>query len=1026
MFLSDISIKRPIMISMVLLVFVLFGAIAYFGMNLELTPSMEFPMITVQTIYGGAGPEEIETQISKKIEDATASIAGVDYMLSYSMENVSLLMIVFKMDKDVYLALQEVKDKVEGVVNDLPDDADAPIIQRLDPLNMPVVDLVLSGSLPATQLYDLADKQLSPRLAQIPGVADVKVGGGQEREIHVTLDNRVVMQQKISMAQIGQILATQNMDMPGGNFRRENQEYSVRLEGKFDAVSTIQNLEIPTAYGMKKLTDIAEVSDSGEEVRERTIYFNNIEKVGDDNVVKLSLMKTSDGNPVNIYHELNQSFKEIKKVLPDGCHLNVVNENATFIQSAVADTMTNIFLGVLLTSLVLLFFLHDYKSTVIVAISMPFSIISTFLFMKQAGFTLNVMSLMGLSTAVGILVANSVVVLENIFRHKSLGHDKVTSASKGTAEIAVAVIASTLTNLVVFLPLGTLSSLAGQLFGQFSLTVVFATIFSLITAFTLTPMMASRILPEHDTKKHPIGERMEGWFKSWEKAYGNILSRLLLSKKRGALIIGISVVLFVLSLVIASTIGFEFMPEMDEGFVGAKVELPVGYDLEATTATLHEMEERVKQYDEVSHFWTELGKIGDTDIGVNMAYLKIKLVDLGKRKRSTSKMADQFIRDFSNIPNAKISVAPLISFSSGRSDIQFYFRGTDAEQLSHLHDQLTSKIKHIPGLINLTTSLKSGKPEVKVVPRRDVLTQTGLTVYHLAMALRSSIDGLVTTAYKDKDNEYDIRVQMTDESVDSPQKVGSIAVTGPNGTYRLDQLADIHISEGYSKIMHYNRSKTIEFDCDVATGYVMGDIMNEIDKIVNEMNLPSGYEITYGGMSKEMGKTAKDIAQAFVIAMVLTYMLLAAILESLTQPLLILATVPLALIGVFGGLVLTGLSMNLISMLAIVMLIGIVVNNAILLLDYTNQLVRNQGMSVHDALITACPTKLKPILMSNIAIILGMLPMAMGIGEAGSEMRQPMGVVSIGGLVASTLLALVVIPVLYNVVARREHARKNK
>lgn len=1020
MFLSDISIKRPIMISMVLLVFVLFGALSYFGMRLELTPPVEVPVITVQTIYGGAGPEEIETQVSKKVEDATASISGVDYMLSYSMENVSIVMIAFNMQKDVYLALQEVKDKVDGMINDLPDAADSPIIQRVDPTNLPVVDLVLSGPIPITQLYDLADNRVAPRLAQVAGVADVKLTGGQEREIHVNLDNRMVLQQKLSLSQIASILATQNMDMPGGNFKQRGQEYSVRLEGEFDDVETIRNMDVPTQFGMKKLGDIANVSDSGEEVRERTIYFNNVEKVGDDNVVKLSLMKTSDGNPVKIYKELSHSMKEFEKMLPEGCHLNIVNENANFIKSAVADTMTNIFLGVVLTSLVLLFFLHDYKSTLIVALSMPISIVSTFLFMQLAGFSLNILSLMGLSTAVGILVANSVVVLENIFRHKSLGHDKVTSASKGTSEIAVAVIASTLTNLVVFLPLGTMSSLAGQVFEQFSLTVVFATIFSLITAFTITPMMASKILPDHDRKKHPIGERMEGWFKSLENAYANLLNRFLLSKKRGALTIAISVLLLIGSLMLASTIGFEFMPEMDEGFIGVKVELPVGYDLESTASTLQSMEEKLKQYEEVSHFWTELGRIGDTDIGVNAAYLKIKLVDVDQRSHSSAEMSNRFIHDFSVIPNANINVASLLSFTSGRSDIQFYLRGTDADQLSAYHARLAHEMKIIPGLINLTTSLKSGKPEVQVVPRRDVLSETGLTVYHLATALRGSVDGVVSTAFKDAGNEYDIRVQVTDESVDTPQEIAAIPVVGASGTYRMDQLADIRISEGYSKILHYNRTKTIQFECDVATGYLMGDIMNEINRIVADMDMPTGYEITYGGMSKEMNNTIVDIARAFIIAIVLTYMLLAAILESLTQPLLILSTVPLALIGVFGGLVLTGLSMNIISMLAIVMLIGIVVNNAILLLDYTNQLVRNQGMSVHDALITACPTKLKPILMSNIAIILGMLPMALGVGTSGAELRQPMGVVSIGGLLASTLLSLIVIPVLYNVVSRKQ------
>ena len=417
MFISDISIKRPIMMSMALIVLVLFGAIAYFGMNLELIPPIDFPMVTVQTIYGGAGPQEIETQISKKIEDATASIAGIDYMQSYSMENVSIVMIAFEMNKDVYLALQEVKDKVDGIVNDLPDEADPPVIQRLDPMVMPVVNILLSGDLPVTELYDLAENKLSPRLAQVSGVAEVDLMGGQEREIHVEIDNRTVMQQKIPLSQLAQILAVQNMDMPGGNFHRNTEDYAVRLDGEFPDVETIRNLEVPTAYGMKKLGEIANVSDTGKEVRERTTYFNNIAKTGDDNVVQLALMKTSDGNPVKIYNTLKKTLGEIEQTLPRGCHLNIVNENASFIKASVADTMSNIILGIVLTSLVLLFFLHDYKSMIIVALSMPVSIISTFLLMQMAGFSLNIMSLMGLSTAVGILVANSVIVLENIFRH---------------------------------------------------------------------------------------------------------------------------------------------------------------------------------------------------------------------------------------------------------------------------------------------------------------------------------------------------------------------------------------------------------------------------------------------------------------------------------------------------------------------------------------------------------------------------------------------------------------------------------
>ncbi|MBN1291505.1 MAG: efflux RND transporter permease subunit, partial [Candidatus Latescibacteria bacterium] len=478
MFLADISIKRPIMMSMILLVFVLFGTLGFLGMKQELTPDMSLPLVTVQTIYGGAGPEEMETQITKKIEDVVSTVSGIDQIESYSMDSVSYILIRFQMDKDIYIALMDVKDKVDAIVNDFPVDTDLPVVKIYDPLSIPVVDIVLSGSMPITELYDLADKDLKNRFAQIAGVGEVQLTGGQEREIRIELNDKTIIQNSVPIARLAQILAAQNLDMPGGNFQRSTQEYSVRLEGEFENVETIREIEIPTAHGIKKLGELATIEDTGEDVRERTTYFNNRDKFGKDNVVQLSLVKTADGNAVEIYKDVVGVLPEIESTLPAGCSLDIISESASFIEDSVKDTLSNILLGVILTSFVLFFFLHDYRSTIIVALSMPMSIISSFLFMDMAGFTMNIMSLMGLSTAVGILVANSVLVLENIFRHKSLGESKFNSASKGTSEIAVAIIASSLTNIAVFLPLGTMSSIAGQFFKQFSLTVVFATVFS--------------------------------------------------------------------------------------------------------------------------------------------------------------------------------------------------------------------------------------------------------------------------------------------------------------------------------------------------------------------------------------------------------------------------------------------------------------------------------------------------------------------------------------------------------------------
>jgi len=526
MFLSNISIKRPIMISMVLIAFVVFGALAFFGLTLNLMPDVEFPYVTVQIIYPGAGPKEIEIQISKKIEDAVSTISQIEFIQSYSMEGVSFVIIKFELEKDVDIANQEVKDKVNAILNELPRDAELPVIEKFDISAFPVLDIVFTGNISVRELYDIADKKLKDRFSQVAGVGKVDILGGEQREIRIEMDNRIVFQNAISLQSMAQILAAHNMDIPGGYFKQRSQEYSVRTKGEFSNLEIIRDLEVLTAFGVKKLGQLAEVEDTGADVRERSTYFNNQNKVREDNVVLISIIKSPDGNTVDMANDIKQILPAIEKELPEGCRLSVVRDGSAFIESSVQDTLGNILLGVLFTGLVLLFFLHDLRSTLIVATAMPFSIISTFLFLEISGFSLNIMTLMGLSTAVGILVTNSVVVLENIFRHKEMGHTRSEAADKGTTEIAVAVIASTMTNIVVFLPIAAMGSMVGQFFKEFALTVTYATVFSIIASFTVTPMLASLILPEVDTKKHVIGEKLEAMFHSWEDWYRRILKSI--------------------------------------------------------------------------------------------------------------------------------------------------------------------------------------------------------------------------------------------------------------------------------------------------------------------------------------------------------------------------------------------------------------------------------------------------------------------------------------------------------------------
>ena len=1026
MFLSNISIKRPVMISMFLAALLLFGIMAFFALPLNLTPNVEFPFVVIQTVYPGASPDQIESQITDKIEDEISTISNIDYIHSYSLDSASIIIMRFDLEKDQDVAHQEVKSKIDNIMNDFPEDAEDPLIEKFDIMAISVIDVMISGNIPMQELYDLADGKIKVMLSQVENVGSVDLTGGQEREIKVEFDNRTVFQNNISLAQVNQILKSSNMNMPGGYFQEKGQEYSVKLDGEFSSLHELSNIEIPTASGNKKLRQIADIIDSGEEVREKAIYFNNKTKTRNSNAILLSVIKNSEGNAVKIVKDVKNVMDKIQEDLPAGVTLEIIDESAEYVKSSVSDTISNIVLGIIFTSFVLLFFLHDFRSTMIIVITMPASLIPTFMIFNAMGFSLNIMTLMGLSTSVGLLVMNSVVVLENIFRHKEMGHGRKEAAASGTAEVTVAVLASTLTNLAVFLPLATMDGIVGMYLREFALAVTFATIFSLIIAFTLTPMMASFILPEHVAKKNKIGEKLEAMFKRWEVSYKKALSWILSSKPKSALVVVTAVALFIFSMSLFGKIQFEFMPFSDEGDIEITVELPQGYDIEETENITKKIETRLSKYGEIKHIVTKLGQTSATNTGTNLSTMTVSMYPKEEREISNTLLASELTKGLADIPGADIKVAAISGMGGGGGKpINFYLTGQDTEKLEAYKSELFEALSSREGFMNLDTSSREGKPEITITPDRKKLNDAGLTIYDLAITMRSAVEGMVMTQYKEYGNEYDIRVVIKDEAVNSYEDVKNISIASRNGIYPISHFAKVEYTTGYNKILHYDKVKSIEFSADIAPGYAQGQLLNIVDEEVEKLNLPFGYKKIISGEAEEMKSANAAMGKAFIIALILTYMLLAAILEKTRQPLLILATVPLSLIGVVAAFLLTGKNMNFISMMAIVMLIGLVVNNAILILDYANQL-KASGMSMREALIEACPVKLKPILMSNIAAILGMLPMAMGIGSAGAEMRQPMGIVSIGGLATATVLTLFVIPSVENLMTRNKKKKEIK
>ncbi len=1013
MFLSNISTKKPVMTTMVIIALLLFGIISMLNLPVSLMPDVSIPYIIVQTVYPGAGPSEIETQVSEKIEEALSTVSGLDFVESYSMNSVSTVVLRFNMDKDVDLANQEVKDKINTILSQLPGDAESPTVEKFEFGAEPIVQLILSGDVSETELFDLAENYVKDRFYQVEGVASVELSGGQEREIQIKTTDRILFENQLTLDQFAQYISASNLDLSGGRFTRKIREYALRTDAEFDTVEEIENLRIPTTKGNKRVKEIAEVDDTIKEVRKRSIYFNTKTKVKDPNVIKLGIIKASDGNTVSIARNVKEMIPVLQEELPAGVNLELFFDDSEFIKSSIKDTFVNLLLGIILTGLILYVFLHDIRSTLIIALSMPTSIVSSFMVLSRLGFSINMMTLMGLSTAVGVLVSNSIVVLENIFRHKRLLGDRGEAARVGSAEVTAAVMASTATNLVVFLPIANMSSMVGMFFKEFALTVSVATVFSLFMSFTLTPMLASVMIPKTE-KKTRFGNFMENFLEKLQHWYHGVLSKLLSNRRNPVLLtVAVFVIFFIVLFTVAPRIGFSFFPDMDEGNFTISVELPLGYSLEQSAEVMEEVVNRITAHPEVEMVLTTLG----SDSGTNESSVTAIMVDATQREVKTYNFIKQIIKELSDVPNAVIAVAT--GENDGGAPIEIYLKHSSREVVEELGPIVKEKIETVPGMINFDTSLRTGMPELVLNPKRDQLADAGITAFELGMFLRNAAEGVTPTVFRDKGLEYDIRVSLQDTAIDSPEEVENLTVLTPMGTYTVSQLADITFEEGPTQIRHRDKVNSVAFTASPAPGVPLGNIVNEIKARLDEVELPRGTTVTWGGQAEMMEEAMLDFAFAFIIAVVLVYMLLASLLESFTRPFIILISLPLATIGVFILMFISGQSMNIISMMSIIMLIGLVVNDAILILDYTNQVQEKEKIPLKEAILIAAPTKMKTVIMTTLAIQLGMLPMALGIGTAGAEYRIPMAMIQIGGMMTSTILTLFMIPGLYFLMHRR-------
>lgn len=1017
--LTSFSIRKPLAMVMVILAMVLFGLVSFSRLPVDMMPEMDLPFVAVQTIYMGAGPEEVENSVVKPIEEQMTTISGIKNVTSYCMEGGGFIVCEFDLGIEVDIAAIEVKDKIDKILYTLPGDLMKPIVDKFDPNDQPIMTLALTGPTSSEKLRLIADHEISEQLVKIPGVANISLKGGREREIQVNLRREKLDAYNLSVAQVFPVILSQSVNFPSGYVTGNRREYTVRVQGEFESIAEIADLRIPTmSGGSVRLSEIADVEDAFKDVRDRA-------RLNGKDAVNLSILKRPDANIVRVASQIRREVDKIKSRLPRGFDLTVAEDHTQFIKDAVNDTYSSMALGVVLTALILLVFLFDWKLMLIAAITMPASVVMAFTGMAALGFTLNIVTLMSLSISVGILVTNSIIVLENIVRKRNEGMRVREAALVGTGEIMVAVMASTLTNLAVFIPIATTGGITGSVFRSLGLTIVFATVASLFLSFTLTPLMASRMLRDRDVTVEERVNAMDSVMGRLVVWYRMVLTRAAGSRRIKASSIALVVVLVVVSLRLARSIGSEFMPNADQGYIAVSVEMPPGTPLHVTDRVMSTVESRLGEFDEIETATSTIGGSG-ANTGVYYGQVMAKLVPGNKRDKTSDQLAAELRPLLAGLPDANVFVSPM-QMMGGPSefDMTVEVTGADMDRILAYADSVTKCMESMHGLADINLSYKGVIPEIKIIPDRDRMDHYGMmTVASLGGIMRFNMTGNDDGVFREDNEDYPIRVQMAVEDRNTIDEVERLNVPTAHGFVPVTALSRIEYGDGPSSINRKNRTRMVSVHANVSEGS-SGKKVAELKEMTADVPLEEGYGIGFGGFQEMMAESNIQLVVAGLLAVALTYMVLVGLLESLVMALVIWLTLPLGLIGVIWALLLTGRTFNMLSNMSIIMLIGIVVNNAILLIDHARQVRRERGLSAADAIVEAAGVKLKAIIMMNLAIVFAMLPQALALGSGG-EMRAPFAITAIGGIIVSTVLTLFVTPLLYVITAPKKAPGKRE
>ncbi len=1014
--LTEIAIKRPAFITMVFVALAVLGVFGYSRMGVDLLPKMDWPIVSVVTVYPGAGPKEIESLVSKPIEEAVSGIGNLDNVRSYSYEGVSVVLAQFGFSSNVDDVTNEVQRKVEQMRGTLPKEAEAPRISKSDMNAFPILRVSLTGQMDPRELYQFTKDKVKNELEQVDGVASVVIVGGQEREIRVEVDNQKLQSYGISILQVSQALARENLDFPAGKIDEQVNQFIVRMAGKFKSLEQMRDMVVAsTPAGTVYLKDVAEVKDS---------YKENytLSRLDGESAIALVIQKQSDANSVKTSERLQQTMKEFERKNGNRVKFTVAQDITEFTRKSVADVQRDLFLAILMVAVVLFLFLNSARNSIIVLLSIPTSLITTLFFMYLLGFTINLVSLMALALVIGILVDDSIVVLENIHRHLERGEQPVKAAVEGRSEIGFAAIAITLVDVVVFMPISMVGGVVGRIFGEFGLTVVVSTLLSLFVSFTLTPMLAakwSRLV--HQSRTSRLG-RFVLAFEEWQKNLGEQYQRLLawaLDHRKTILVGSGGLLVASLALVPLGLVGTEFMTDPDRGEFAVNIDMPLGTTMEKTDGAIRKAEKIVSSFPEVERYLSTVGKQQTEWKNAeqsNLGQIQVKLLKKTARSRSTKQIEAEMQRQMAAIPGIKTTVASIAMWgTAGATPVQIEIIGSDLNEVTAFAGTVSDLVKNTRGVADVTSSWEEGKPEVQIEIDREKTAKMGLTLAEAGLAVRTALEGDVATKYKEGDTEFDTRVVLNKESRLRSEDVGKISLLNHYGQpVRLSQIASITYGKGPSEIQRKDRERLVTVAANLNGEVALGEVTADIQRRIDAAGIPEGIRVFNGGEAENMRDMFKDMTIALGLAILFVYMIMVSLFESYIHPFTIMFSLPVALVGALGSLALGGMTLNMFSMIGVIMLMGLVTKNAILLVDFTNTL-RGRGLEMRAALLEAGKTRLRPIIMTTATMVFGMLPLALALGS-GAEMRQSLAVVIIGGLTSSTLLSLVLVPVVYTIV----------